>query len=76
MSNFGKMRFGDHSCDILNLDQWFRRCLKKRFGDNTDCLMVHTGPQHRPDVICGTKAYHKSSPLSNSCSDEHGFFER
>ena len=28
---------GENSCEvILNLDQWFRRCLKKKFTDNKD----------------------------------------
>ena len=30
LCNFGRRHYGEHSCEIiLNLDQWFKRCLLK-----------------------------------------------
>ena len=54
--NFGRGFYGENLCEInLNEDQWFRRCLKKKFVDKAQCTLymapetTHNRSQTKPD---------------------------
>ena len=70
LCTIGRGHYWEHSCEIiLNLDQWLRRCLKKKFTDDArtrPITIAHQGELKSPfDPTPGDKGRRKGKVFAS-----------